>query len=331
MAILTIINGGLRVRNNALVTGETTPCCCDYPDCKQCYCFWNCECCDSESPSYSSCSDELVGGLRYLTTITVPDIFPLPVKVVARGEVDDVFVLNSDEYFDQDPTPHTGTTRHDFGYSWTQSSREFTVAALDTRGDCVGMNIEICIYAIDLEYEPEEHCDPVICLPGSLRCPCCSSITQEDLRYGSAPYSWPQLKPSSPKTPMYGDIGPQPTSGSTGSPGSPSGPPGYPPDDCGPWVIREACLRWLCRCVDCYETVLCSEAYGGPTVNNLDLNQLVVDTLGFEDEPGCYVYTFVFYGWYRPGRPNYGYGYCPPGWISRDDIYTIHKTRLEDC
>lgn len=100
-----------------------------------------------------------------------------------------------------------------------------------------------------------------------------------------------------------------------------------------------ACLRWLCR-----ETVLVnnqpvniSTQFGGPTTNNRDLNNLVIECLGEQagrlglanglsmpnEEYGiCYLYVFEFYGWFRDrSGPND----TAPTWVSSDFIFDLYR------
>lgn len=87
------------------------------------------------------------------------------------------------------------------------------------------------------------------------------------------------------------------------------------------WHLKEACLRWVCRCLDDNLNIICEQVYGGPSITNKDLIQLVLDAKGLETEPGCYVYTIEFFGWHD--REGTG------GWISSDDLYSVNKTKLD--
>jgi hypothetical protein len=99
------------------------------------------------------------------------------------------------------------------------------------------------------------------------------------------------------------------------------------------WRQKDACLRWLCRRVVLVDgsPVVISHSLGGPTTNDRDLNELVMEGLGeVENKPGlargggqtsdeeygrCYLYEFSFYGWgLRAGE-----------WISSDLLYMISR------
>jgi hypothetical protein len=101
---------------------------------------------------------------------------------------------------------------------------------------------------------------------------------------------------------------------------------------------RPACLRWLCRRVvleNGLPTVE-SQAIGGPTTNNRNLNELLLECLGSsengiglvgggsgassEQYNQCYLYEFEFYGWGLWGKKTGG-----PSWISSDLIYNIRR------
>lgn len=154
-------------------------------------------------------------------------------------------------------------------------------------------------------------CDQSPCPPGESRganCECeptCPQITLEDLLHGSLPYSWPNIKTPGNQDPVYGTVG---------SPPAPLEGGGY-------WELRPACLRWVLRCVDGLGQELCSQEFGGPTVNGVDISSLVTATMGPEPSAGCYIYVIEFFGWHwRPSTPGQS------GWVGRDDVYSI--TRL---
>ena len=116
------------------------------------------------------------------------------------------------------------------------------------------------------------------------------------------------------------------------------------PDETGVYM-KEACLRWLCR-----QTILTesepqtiSNPIGGPTTNDRDLNDIILECLGEregeefaglanggefgqvppEEYGACYLYAFEFYGWQRRGREE------PPTvdpiWVSSDIIVNIYR------
>jgi hypothetical protein len=110
----------------------------------------------------------------------------------------------------------------------------------------------------------------------------------------------------------------------------------------GRYRKHEACFRWLCRqtvLVD-GEPVNISTTYGGPTTNNRDLNDLVLECMGEragfaglangdngrllpdEEYGSCYLYVFEFYGWQRRRRLNKEWG---PDWVSSDLHYDIYR------
>jgi hypothetical protein len=107
--------------------------------------------------------------------------------------------------------------------------------------------------------------------------------------------------------------------------------------------MKEACLRWLCR-----QTILTesssqtiSNPIGGPTTNDRDLNDIILECLGEregeefaglangasgvspEEYGVCYLYAFEFFGWQKEGRT------IPPTqdpiWVSSDIIVTIYR------
>jgi hypothetical protein len=83
--------------------------------------------------------------------------------------------------------------------------------------------------------------------------------------------------------------------------------------------LTQACIRWLCRCVDDQGNVV-SSYQPLSTVNNIDLNTLIVEP---EGSAGCYLYTFEFFGWRKRGKEG-----VPPEWISRDDVYNIYVEQI---
>lgn len=93
------------------------------------------------------------------------------------------------------------------------------------------------------------------------------------------------------------------------------------PEPCD-WSLVPACLRWVCRCVDEDLDLICEEIYGGPSINDKDLSQLVIDAKGAETEAGCYVYTIEFFGWYDKNKIG--------GWVSSDDMYSVNKVKLDE-
>lgn len=159
MALLTIIDGALRVdANNTLVLSpdDSSPCCCN--QCKYCVYF----------SQYDNCSDTINGNRKYQKTITVPAALALPVKVVATGSADDIFMLDGDgSVFGQDPRFGIGTPAHSYTYTWTQTNRTFTVEALDTRGYCTGITYTICMMPLDADPGTTELCEPLVILEGS--------------------------------------------------------------------------------------------------------------------------------------------------------------------
>ena len=107
--------------------------------------------------------------------------------------------------------------------------------------------------------------------------------------------------------------------------------------------MKEACLRGLCR-----QTVVTggtpqtiSNAIGGPTTNDRDLNDIILECLGEregeeyaglangglgptpEEYGVCYFYVFEFFGWQKRGRT------MPPvqdsEWVSSDIIVNIYR------
>ena len=107
--------------------------------------------------------------------------------------------------------------------------------------------------------------------------------------------------------------------------------------------MKQACLRWLCR-----QTILTesgpqtiSNPIGGPTTNDRDLNDIILECLGEregeefaglangasgvppEEYSVCYLYAFEFFGWQKRGRT------IPPVqdpiWVSSDIIVTIYR------
>lgn len=111
----------------------------------------------------------------------------------------------------------------------------------------------------------------------------------------------------------------------------------------GRYSKREACLRWLCRktVLRDGEPVTISQSFGGPTVNNRDLNDLLIESLDERDglagllsggaslrfppeEYGrCYLYGFEFYGWRRSRRK--GPQGWPSDWVGSDVFYDIYR------
>lgn len=185
--------------------------------------------------------------------------------------------------------------------------------------------------------QPGEYCVSGVCEP--VPC-CCSDIALNDLLYGTSEYSWPNVRPAGTRTPDHGAAGSPPTVSAAHCTDpitandaqtvprccdEPS--PGVFAWTCG-WKLRPACLRWLCRCVDGEGGVICSQAYGGPTENDISLTDLALEHFGAEAEAGCYVYTVEFFGWHRKGATN---GNRPPQWVPRDDVYSIYKTQVTNC
>ena len=160
----------------------------------------------------------------------------------------------------------------------------------------------------------------------------CSNLNFNDLLYGDELYSWPNVDLGGQKTPMYGSDEEPPHESVPGS--------GF-----GECQIKKACLRWVCIKFSATGDVVDSAVYGGPTTNDRDLVELVLETEGSE-QGGCWLYTFEFFAWncYAGGYPR-----CPipPGedvngdcpvprvaseWtrtlIPGDTMFSIYKTQL---
>ena len=160
----------------------------------------------------------------------------------------------------------------------------------------------------------------------------CSILNLNDLLYGDQPYSWPNVDPGGQKTPMYGGDEEPPHESQPGS-------------GLGACQIKKACLRWVCIKFSATGEVVDSAVHGGPTANNRDLVQLVIETEGSE-QGGCWLYTFEFFAWncyagsylhcpYPPGED--ANGECPvprnaSKWmrtlIPGDSMFSIYKTKL---
>jgi hypothetical protein len=111
----------------------------------------------------------------------------------------------------------------------------------------------------------------------------------------------------------------------------------------GNYRKKQACLRWLCRETSLIDgqPVTISNSVGGPTLNDRDLNDLVLESMGersgfaglangdegrnFEPEEygRCYLYGFEFYGWYR--RRKKGQNGYEPDWVGSDIHYDIYR------
>lgn len=161
---------------------------------------------------------------------------------------------------------------------------------------------------------------------------CCGQLNLNDLLYGDEPYSWPNVDPGGQKTPTYGGDEEPPQESVPGS--------GF-----GECQIKKACLRWVCIKFSATGEVVESAVHGGPTTNNRDLVDLVLETEGPE-QGGCWVYTFEFFAWncysgeysrcpIPPGEDENGD--CPvprvaSKWtrtlIPGDTMFSIYKTQL---
>lgn len=109
------------------------------------------------------------------------------------------------------------------------------------------------------------------------------------------------------------------------------------------YVPKRACLRWLCR-----QTVLgvdgpvtISNTVGGPTTNDRDLNDLVLECLGErsglaglangaeevapEEYGRCYLYTFDFIGWWKRRFKEGAVVTDPSEFISSDLNYNLWR------
>ena len=156
-------------------------------------------------------------------------------------------------------------------------------------------------------------------------CVCCSKINSNDLLHGDEPYSWPNVDPGGEPTPMYGGE---------------EAPPQQPNTDLGlgSCKIVPACLRWVCIKFSQDEEVLESVVYGGATVNDRDLVELVLDTEGSEGG-GCWLYTIDYFGWKcYAGEIRFDCGEnanerCPASdwgrtFFPSDTMFSIYKTQL---
>lgn len=139
-----------------------------------CGCCGNCKYCMCYRSPGPDCAGSQIGDKKWAQTITVPERFNLPVKVVARGFVDDVFVLDGDAtVFGQNPNPY-GEPAHNFDYTWTQNNRTFTIEALDTYGFCLTIFYTICFMPLNtadpslIDSCPEQQ--SIETLPGSATC-----------------------------------------------------------------------------------------------------------------------------------------------------------------
>jgi len=114
----------------------------------------------------------------------------------------------------------------------------------------------------------------------------------------------------------------------------------------GLYLPKRACLRWLCRQTSLTESgpVTTSTFIGGPTTNDRDLNDLLLECVGersgfaglangdetrlFDPEEygKCYLYGFEFYGWWKKNFKAAGGAIIEPSdWIGSDFYYNIYR------
>lgn len=91
--------------------------------------------------------------------------------------------------------------------------------------------------------------------------------------------------------------------------------PGTPPPIPG-YIRWEACYRCVEMVVGVDGTVI-SYNILEPSLNNLNMAQVLIDNNLVPTEPGEYLFIFVFYGWRKFADET------PGGWISADDKYDI--------
>jgi hypothetical protein len=114
----------------------------------------------------------------------------------------------------------------------------------------------------------------------------------------------------------------------------------------GQYIPKPACLRWLCRETSPTDSgpVTTSTFIGGPTTNDRDLNDLLLECMGersgfaglangdegrnFDPEEygRCYLYGFEFYGWWKKNFKGAGGAIIDPSdWIGSDFYYNIYR------
>lgn len=156
-------------------------------------------------------------------------------------------------------------------------------------------------------------------------CDCCGSLDLNGLLYGDKPYSWRNVKPAGQPAPMYGNVGEPPQTPNTDA-------------GIGSCKVVQGCLRWVCIEFSATGEVLNSAVYGGPTTNNRDLVDLVLENKGYE-VGGCWLYTFEFFGWACYAGPiSFDCGElenerCRPelwklSFTPGDSAFSIYKTQL---
>jgi hypothetical protein len=97
------------------------------------------------------------------------------------------------------------------------------------------------------------------------------------------------------------------------------------PEDGGLWKRRNACLRFVCRCVS--GNSVSQTVFGGPTTYDRDIwSEILEPRFGFENSSGNYLYLVNFQGWER--QKNKNYPISTRAWISDDTFFFIYKYSL---
>lgn len=156
-----------------------------------------------------------------------------------------------------------------------------------------------------------------------LETPCgcdCNDVDLATALYGIEPYSWDIIRGSSRSRYIIpGD----PTSG-TALLGSGASTGSF----AAGYGRVKGCVRWLCRCVDGSGNVLCSKTIGSVSVDLTTELETYTSYLP-EAVAGCYVYTFEFFGWFKPAGTTLGGTIgAEPIWIDSSDAYKVIQTKI---
>lgn len=151
---LTLIGGKLRVfsAGGPLVLspkpGGSEPCCCN--NCKTCFKF-----------KRDRFGNVTPGTVEHYQTFTAPDDLTPPYKVHISGGVDDVLLKDGQPW---PPGTDPNAPAYGFDYTWTESNTSFELAAKDTKGGNIRIDVTVCFMPIGVDTATQELCKPTVTL-----------------------------------------------------------------------------------------------------------------------------------------------------------------------
>jgi hypothetical protein len=150
---LTILNGRLRVDTcgGPLVLspkpGGSEPCCCG---CKTCFKF--------KRDRFGSTTP---GDIDWRQTFTAPIDLTPPYSVNVDGSVDDVLLKDGQPW---PPGTDPNAPAYGFNYTWTENNPSFELAAKDTKGGNIRIDVTVCFMPLNNDPATTTPCAPTVTL-----------------------------------------------------------------------------------------------------------------------------------------------------------------------